>query len=692
MLSLWLAATSALAQPYGVYREVWTGIDGGAVSDLTNNPAFPNSPSLTNVLTDYFDAPHDWADLYGTRLRAFLLPPASGNYTFWVASDDNSVLFLSTDETPANKMQIAYVATWTGWREWTKEANQKSGPVYLEGGRRYYLEALQKEGGGSDNISVGWQLPSGSQELPIPATRGFPFTGVASARPAVVSQPTNLTVMDGRSATFSVLVSDPVPVSYSWQQAGAAIPGATNSLLTLPAVFTNQTGTQFRCVISNSVGALTSALATLTVLRDTNPPTLSSVANLGFNVVRILFSKPLEPASATNRFNYSLSGGVTISNATLASDGQSVLLTVSPLPYNVAYTQTVSNVRDASTAHNVIAPNSRFVFTTSLPGIYREVFYGVTGSTVPDLTNNLNYPTNPSVAYLVTDYVEAVNIGTDYGQRYRGLLIPPATGSYVFWVASDDASTLYLSSDESPVNMVPIASVNSWTSYRTWTTEANQQSAPIMLTAGRRYYLEALHKQGGGGDNFTVRWQLPDGTMEEPMPASRLNPVGLLPPQILAQPTNLTVVEGASPVLAVLVGNRDVMSYQWQKNGANIPNATNAVFTNWFVPITDNGARFRCVLTNVLAVTNSAEALLAVTPDVTPPTIVSAQNVGTTNLQIVFSERVEAATATNAANYAFGNSVPVLAAVFGPDAKTILLTTGPLVFGINYTLIVNHVR
>jgi hypothetical protein len=44
------------------------------------------------------------------------------------------------------------------------------------------------------------------------------------------------------------------------------------------------------------------------------------------------------------------------------------------------------------------------------------------------------------------------------------------------------------------------------------------------LVQGKRYYIEALHKQGVGGDHVSVGWQLPDGTMERPIPGSRLSP------------------------------------------------------------------------------------------------------------------------------------------------------------------------
>src|SRR2546423_13693160 len=108
-----------------------------------------------------------------------------------------------------------------------------------------------------------------------------------------------------------------------------------------------------------------------------------------------------------------------------------------------------------------------------------------------------------------------------------GFPSPPVTGNYIFWIATDDQGVLFLSTDQDPANKLQIAAVNGWTSSRNWTVEAGQQSAPIALQANRTYYIEALQKEGGGGDNLAVRWQLPDTTIEEPIPASRLRPWGI---------------------------------------------------------------------------------------------------------------------------------------------------------------------
>src|SRR5262245_16325821 len=112
------------AQTPGVLREVYSGIQGTTVADLTNHVNFPNNPSTQEILPT-FEAPTDVADYYGQRLTAYLVAPTSGTYVFWVASDDYSTLFLSTDDTPAQKRVIANVPGWTSSREWGKYPEQQ---------------------------------------------------------------------------------------------------------------------------------------------------------------------------------------------------------------------------------------------------------------------------------------------------------------------------------------------------------------------------------------------------------------------------------------------------------------------------------------------------------------------------------------------------------------------------------------
>ena len=153
--------------------------------------------------------------------------------------------------------------------------------------------------------------------------------------------------------------------------------------------------------------------------------------------------------------------------------------------------------------------------TPSTGSLLREVFLGVTGSTLNQLTNSTPFLQGTSTSSQLTPLLEtSSNLGDNYGQRIRGYLIPPATGTYRFWIASDDQSTLMLSTDDSVRNAREIASVPDWSASRDWTKFTSQRSADIQLIANRAYYMEVLHKDGGGADSLAVGWQLPSGVAQ----------------------------------------------------------------------------------------------------------------------------------------------------------------------------------
>lgn len=147
-----------------ILYERWENVTGTSVADLTGNARYPSSPDVTLELEEW-RAPAEIDDNYGVRMRGYIHPATTGTYTFWVASDDASNVFLSTDENPENATRICYVSSWTNATEWTKEANQKSDPIELEAGKAYYMESLFKEGTGGDNHSVAWQIEGGTREV-----------------------------------------------------------------------------------------------------------------------------------------------------------------------------------------------------------------------------------------------------------------------------------------------------------------------------------------------------------------------------------------------------------------------------------------------------------------------------------------------------------------------------------------------
>ena len=194
-----------------ISREVWTGITGNSVAQIP-----VTTPPNTSEQLTIFETPVDAADNYGTRVRGYICVPASGQYTFWIASDDNGELWLSTNSGPAGKQLIASVPGWSGSRVWDKFPEQQSASITLVAGQLYYIEALQKEGTGGDNLAVGWQLPNGAQERPIPGIRLLPYgsappTAAFTAGPASGNAPLTVS-FDASSSTDA----DGSIASYAW--------------------------------------------------------------------------------------------------------------------------------------------------------------------------------------------------------------------------------------------------------------------------------------------------------------------------------------------------------------------------------------------------------------------------------------------------------------------------------------------
>ncbi|MBT5705348.1 MAG: hypothetical protein HOI66_03430, partial [Verrucomicrobia bacterium] len=294
---VWVGLSTLQAQTRGLLREVYEDIGGASVRDLTSHATFPSSPTNESIIPT-FETPTDVDEDYGQRVSGYVLPPQTGNYVFWIASDDGGTLFLSTDETPSKKVEIASVPGWTTSRLWTKYPTQKSKSISLVAGQRYYVEALMKERGGGDNLAVRWQLPNGRIEAPIPSSRLQP---IALGVPDIVSQPANATVTEGKDAEFAVELSRQIGASFQWQRNGINIPGATGAILELESVGMADSGSNFRVVVTNSEGSTTSVAARLTVTGDQTGPRLVSVLNLGgATSLTVTFSEPVDPVTATN--------------------------------------------------------------------------------------------------------------------------------------------------------------------------------------------------------------------------------------------------------------------------------------------------------------------------------------------------------------------------------------------------------
>ena len=138
-------------------------------------------------------------------------------------------------------------------------------------------------------------LPDTGTQFRCVATNGFGDAAsvtvtvtVTSGTPVFTTQPTNSSVVQAQTASFTAAAAGFPTPALQWQiQAPSTlgfidIPGATAGTYTTPILALADTGTQFRCVATNTAGDAASASATLTVTSGspafTTQPANKSVA------------------------------------------------------------------------------------------------------------------------------------------------------------------------------------------------------------------------------------------------------------------------------------------------------------------------------------------------------------------------------------------------------------------------------
>jgi hypothetical protein len=527
----------------------------------------------------------------------------------------------------------------------------------------------------------------------------------------IITQPTNLVVAEKEPAAFRVDVAGD-GARYQWYRNDEPIAGATRFTYMIPRATGADQGTYY-VRVTNVLSQIESDRVTLTVILDTNAPTmLNADGSMSSTQVVLQFSEPLDASEATNSGNYVLTnvwgGTVAVLEAQML-DATTVLLTTGPRLENQNHIVLVDNLRDISLAGNVILSNSFVPVATVLDLVPFNAFWSFY-----DPVPNLDDP-DPGVGWSELGFDTSTwgfgqagfvyDLGSkpwpvESGVRLNGGVLTayfrhpfvfpgsPVGAQILLRHVIDDGAILYLDGQEILRTNLPAGLVD----YLTPATTAIDPltiSGPITihtetLRTGTNLLAAELHDVSASDRDRFFACEL----------KALVQSLASGPILILAGPTNQTVAENM-PATFTFSGV-GASHFQWFQDGVPILGATQFVYTIPITPLSMDGTELAVLASNATSLAMSQPTLLTVLPDQIAPRLLAAYATpGSDTVLVTFSEPVDEASATNINNYVLitdtGAVLPIVAASVS-NLSFVVLRLDRVLQGFNGVLTVGPVR
>lgn len=388
----------------------------------------------------------------------------------------------------------------------------------------------------------------------------------------ISQQPVSQTVLVGKPATFGAAVNLPTGATYQWFKNGTAIGGATANSYTTPSTTLADSGAKYKVEAKSGAETVVSEEATLTVI-DLAPPT-SPQLSYDFNDALLPTGCELG-GSAPGAFIDAF-GGVNESGVLKLTTSENSQVG----GFRSALIQDGAQLVEFTLAADIFAGNG-----TALPA---DGFSVNIGSDVPiTAAGDAENGSGSGISVCFDTYDNGGGEAPSIDIRYKGQVVA--------------------------VKLVPLALVNSG-SYQTMILRVRQNGVLDLAFGDTIVYTGlqlpdyvpmsglklALYARTGGAnasywfDNIRMGYTVPTVVA------------------ITEQPADVLVLAGQPASFHVGVSNPQGVTYQWQRNGANIPGATQTTYTTPALTTADEGVGYAVVVTGTANTITSRTAAVAV--------------------------------------------------------------------------------
>ncbi|HJV91019.1 MAG TPA: immunoglobulin domain-containing protein [Holophagaceae bacterium] len=442
---------------------------------------------------------------------------------------------------------------------------------------------------------------------------------VATAAPVITAAPTDITVVAGNVATFSVMATD--ALSFQWYKNGLPLYGATAGTYTTPATIGGDDNAAYTAEVSNSMGKTT-----------------SSAAHLHVNYLRVA-TEPADAITVTGNMAIIPGTGVAVAEG-------AVNLAISPvLAQSQGATVQIQWFKDGAVLPG--ATNPALSVST--------VTQGTAGTYSCAYTSTLNGTT--VTAQTAPAQIQVVGLPVITSQPAGATLLVGQSATLSVAATQVGAGNLSYQWFKNGVALKDV-----------------QTSGTVTAVTGSQlpnFYIQAL-ATGDTGD-YTCRVTNTNRGVAAVVNSQVAHLQVNGSPQITAQPASLTVTEGRPASFTLAAQGPGTLTYTWYRGASALPNSNSPTYTVPAATLGDSGATFHCVVSNGFPPDAVSQTVtLTVNPLPASPTLEASSQIITKGQGVVFTYLFDPAK-TATFGPAGGTATAVISGgstVVFPDATT----------------------